>query len=261
MHGLDRRDDLVGRGMLQQVAVGAGGEGVHDPAAIAVGREHEHTGAGVVGGDAPGGLEAVHARHRQIHQHDVGLVLGYRRQRRLAVRSRGNDLHAVSGGEQLLEARAHDDVVVDDEDPDHGCHTFSSGNVTVTSVPRPGAERTAVLPPASATRPERARRPTCPSAMRRLMSAVEKPRPLSRTVNVTEPSTDCTDTWTLVAAAWAATLRTASCALRYSSVVVATGSARSSTPTSRWVVMPRPFSRLSRPLSPTWRPSSWGLAG
>ena len=62
-------------------------------------------------------LDAVHARHPQVHQHDVGGVLGGERERLLAVGRGADELDPVEQAEQRAEALAHDALVVGEQDP------------------------------------------------------------------------------------------------------------------------------------------------
>ena len=70
-------------------------------------------------GDPPRRLDAVHARHRQVHQHDVRPLFQAQRHRRLAVAGRAHHLQPGIRGEQLHEAVSDDRVVVHDHHPDH----------------------------------------------------------------------------------------------------------------------------------------------
>ena len=68
----------------------------------------------VLPGDQVGGLRAAHAGHPEVHQDDVGLVLGGCLDRGSAVADRGH--HRVPEvGEQRIEALAEQRVVVGDE--------------------------------------------------------------------------------------------------------------------------------------------------
>ena len=63
-------------------------------------------------------VHAVHLRHHQVHEHDIGREVR-REQRRLAPRSRLADhLEVTLGLQQRADALAHDGVVVHDHDRD-----------------------------------------------------------------------------------------------------------------------------------------------
>ena len=79
-------------------------------------------------------LDAVQARHDEVHEHDVGLQGGDGVERGLAVGRLADDLDVVLQLEERPQALAHDRVVVDDEDADH------AGTRRRTVVPAPGAE-------------------------------------------------------------------------------------------------------------------------
>ena len=64
-----------------------------------------------------GGFDAVHAGHADVHQHDIGGVLGRRLDRFLAGAGLGDDLDVAGGLEHGLEAGAHHRLVVGDDDP------------------------------------------------------------------------------------------------------------------------------------------------
>ena len=63
--------DLFGAGVLGQIAASARPEGVDDRSVVCVGGQHEHIDVGVVFAEAARGLDAVAARHAQVHQHHV----------------------------------------------------------------------------------------------------------------------------------------------------------------------------------------------
>jgi hypothetical protein len=67
-HGLD---DLVGGGVLEQEAAASGAQGVDDVFVEPEGGEDEDA----LARQPPGGLDAVHDRHADVHQHGVGRVL------------------------------------------------------------------------------------------------------------------------------------------------------------------------------------------
>ena len=68
--GPDRRDQLLGRVVLEHEAAGAGAERLVDVLVEVEGREDEDPRGRVGGEDAPGRLEAVELRHADVHQDD-----------------------------------------------------------------------------------------------------------------------------------------------------------------------------------------------
>ena len=117
---------------------------------------------------------------------------------RAAVPGLADDLHVGVGGDQPREPGPHERVVVDQQDTDHSFKRML--------VPRPGVERISSAPPCSRARSSSIRRPRCG----RSPAGSEKPRPSSET----SIASWVTRTVTRVASAWAATLRSASWAVR-----------------------------------------------
>jgi hypothetical protein len=72
-----------------------------------------------VGGDRLGGLQAVEAGHADVHQHDVGDEAARRVGRLVAVGGLADHLDAVLRGQQRPKARAHERLVVGEQDADH----------------------------------------------------------------------------------------------------------------------------------------------
>ena len=66
--------DLRGRGVLEQEAAGTGAQRVQDVLVGVEGGQHDHLGRTGAGAQPAGGGDAVHPRHAQVHQDDVGGV-------------------------------------------------------------------------------------------------------------------------------------------------------------------------------------------
>lgn len=115
-----RLGDLVRRGVLEQVAAGAGLERAEDPRAVRERRQHEHGRGGMLGRDAAGRLDAVDARHVEIHQDDVRRTAAAVGDRLLAVGRDAGELDVRERLDQPAEAVADDAVVVGDQHADHG---------------------------------------------------------------------------------------------------------------------------------------------
>jgi len=62
---------LLARRILEQVAGRPAANGVEDPLVGVVGGKRQHPHAGMALTDQAGSLDAVHARHLQIHQHHI----------------------------------------------------------------------------------------------------------------------------------------------------------------------------------------------
>ena len=71
-------------------------------------------------GELPGRLDAVHAGHPDVHQHDVGPQLAADADRLGAVGRGADDGEVRLGVEQFGEPGAHHLVVVGDDDTDAG---------------------------------------------------------------------------------------------------------------------------------------------
>ena len=99
-----------------------------------------------LGADAPDGLDAVDARHDEVHERDVGLQARDRLHRLLAVGGLPHDLDVLLQGEEGAQALAHDRVVVGDEDADH------RGTSRTMVVPAPGRDSMLSVPPSARAR-------------------------------------------------------------------------------------------------------------
>ncbi len=116
-HHADGGGDVVGVGVLQQKAARPCPQGVVDVLVDIEGGEHQHPGPGQqrVGRDGAAGLDAAHLRHANIHEHYIGPeALGLFHSLG-AVSGLADDLDALVGGEDHLESRAHEVLVVHNE--------------------------------------------------------------------------------------------------------------------------------------------------
>ena len=105
--------------------------------------------------EAAGGLDAVAARHAQVHQHDVRPQPVGERERLVAVGRRADDLDPGEQPEQGGESFADDALVVGDQDAD-GC--VHAGTHSSTRNPLPVGPAVSVPPSSSA----RSRMPVSP---------------------------------------------------------------------------------------------------
>ena len=76
-------------------------------------------------GQLPGRLDPVHARHPDVHQHDIGQVAPRLLDGLLAGAGLGDDLDVAGALEQGLEPRAEQRLVVGDDHPQALSHSGS----------------------------------------------------------------------------------------------------------------------------------------
>src|SRR6185503_9086440 len=221
--GLDALDELVGRGVLEQVAAGARVERGEDAALVGERRQDDDLRVRVGVLDALRGLHAVGAVHLQVHQHDVRAQRARGLDRLLAARDGADDVEVLDAAQQLDEPLAHDGVVVDDEDPGHAIGTSAA-----IVVPAPGWDCMVTEPPASSARSLSMRRPKWPCGGAARTASESKPTPSSLTVRRATVALVSTRTSTRLASACSTTLRSASCAMRYSSACAGLGRATAS---------------------------------
>jgi hypothetical protein len=116
-HGLHGGDEVGGAGVLEQEAARARAQRVDDEVVQAERREDQDA----VARQAARRLDAVHARHADVHEHDVGVEALGERDRLVAVAGLGDHGDPARRLEHGLEARAHERLVVGDEDAER-CH-------------------------------------------------------------------------------------------------------------------------------------------
>ena len=116
--GPDGGSDLFGLGILEDVARGAGLEG-RGHLLLLDERGHGHDlGLGALGLDPADGGDAIHVRHQEVHQDDVGLQPTGHRHALRAVGRLTDDLDVGQVVEEHAQAHPDDRVVVDDEHAD-----------------------------------------------------------------------------------------------------------------------------------------------
>ena len=86
--GANGAQQLVGLGVLEQVAHGARLERLEDPRPVAERRQHDDPRRGVLGDDPPGRRGAVEVGHLEVDEDDVGPVLAGERDALLAAAAR-----------------------------------------------------------------------------------------------------------------------------------------------------------------------------
>jgi hypothetical protein len=115
-------DEPVGLQVLEQVALGAALEGFEEVGVLGRGGEHDDLGLRARLEELRDRVEPAHLRHRQVHQHDVGLEPDGEVDGFAAVARLGQHLEPV-GFEETAEALAEQDVVVGDQQA-HGKGSF-----------------------------------------------------------------------------------------------------------------------------------------
>ena len=117
---MDRLEDgpqLAPGDALEHVALDARLHGRPQVVLVLGAREHDHARRGRGRADQPSGLDAA-ARHRDVEQGEIGLMLAGGRDRGRRVAARADDLELVVGREGRDETVEEERVVVHDEDAD-----------------------------------------------------------------------------------------------------------------------------------------------
>ena len=128
VRGADGCGDLLGLGVLEHVARCTGLEGGGDLLLLDE-RGHGHDLRDrPLGLDPADGRDAVHVRHQQVHQDDVGLEAAGHGHALRAVGGLTDDLDVVLEFEEHPQAHPDDGMVVDDEDPDPGRRVGHGGS-------------------------------------------------------------------------------------------------------------------------------------
>jgi hypothetical protein len=146
-HQTQRGHQMLRGDVLEQEAAGARGERGVDVLVEIVGRQDEDAGlARAVGQDPPGGLQPVHPRHPDVHEHRVGPGPPDGGDRLGAIGRLGHHLDAVSG-EDHAESGAHQGLVVGDDDPQRAGHADVHGRRALIRYPPPGSGPASRVPP------------------------------------------------------------------------------------------------------------------
>ena len=87
----------------------------HHHVVLGIGGEHHHLGAGHGLEHPAERLEAVHPRHRDVHEHDVRVLLDGISNRLLAVRGGADNLDVGGPVEEGRQPSPHQRVVIDNE--------------------------------------------------------------------------------------------------------------------------------------------------
>ena len=106
--------------------------------------EHEHRQCRLLAPEILQQVEAAHAGQRDVQNHDVPLGAAHFAQTFFGVGGFTDEGRVERLGEHLLDALAHDRMIVDEKDARHRWPAM--GTCTVTVVPRPATPRMATLP-------------------------------------------------------------------------------------------------------------------
>jgi hypothetical protein len=140
--GAEGRDELFAGGVFQDVALGAGVEGLVDVFIAVEGGEHDDAGGAVGEADFLRGLHAAFEGHAGIEQDEVGLVLAIHAHGLGAVGGLGDDFHVWLVVDDGGDAHADDVVVVGNEDTDFGMgfqDEWVGGSSCAARTPPPSA--------------------------------------------------------------------------------------------------------------------------
>jgi hypothetical protein len=165
---VDRTDgglDLLSARVLGEVADRARAKGGEDRFVIGVRGEHDDT-RRAAPGDLPGGLHAVHLRHAQVHEYDVGSELVDQRHGGRPVRRGADDLDALAEPDEHGQTVAYGPLVVGD-------HHAQRHAGALTTTDHPGPAGPAVKSPPS--RLIRSRTPARPQPLPSAASALGSP--------------------------------------------------------------------------------------
>jgi hypothetical protein len=143
-------EQLGPRGVLEQVAGGAGLDGADHVAFGVEGGQDQHPDLRVALPQGPDGGHPVQGGHAQVDQGDVGPDPGDQGQRLQAVAGLADHLQVRLGGDHATEPVPDHRMVVGDQQPDH--RSSPAGIVATTVVPWPGPLSTSRLPWRAATR-------------------------------------------------------------------------------------------------------------
>ena len=119
----DRRQQLLRPGVLEQEAAGAGAQRGEHVLVEVERRQDDHPRGRVAAAldQQPRRRDAVEPRHADVHQHDVGGRDRELLERVAAVLGLADDRHVRLRVDHHPQTRAHERLVVDEEDPGHAC--------------------------------------------------------------------------------------------------------------------------------------------
>src|SRR5262245_14771743 len=222
----DRLEQPLGGDVLEQESTGTRPQRLVDVLVEIECGEHQHARAGPgvgLGGDPASRLDAIHGRHPDVHEDDIGMYLAAQANRFGTVRGAAHDVDVGLSAQQRAESGADDLLVVGDEHLDRwtgfGHDTDSlTGSVASTRNPPPSTGPAESVPPAIAAR---SRIPCSPCPLG-LAAADPGPSSLIRSCSSSSLYTTATST-TAPGACWRAFV-SASWTIRYADRSTPTGS-------------------------------------
>ena len=137
---------------------GAGAQRAQHELVGVEGRQHDDGRRVGLGAQQAGGGDAVELRHADVHEHDVGPVAVDGAQHAAPVVGLADDLDALRAGQHHPQPRAHERVVVDEQDADGRAHA-GHGRVARRTKSPAASGPCSSSPPASATRSASPTRP------------------------------------------------------------------------------------------------------
>src|SRR5918998_1247568 len=169
---------------------GSGREAVVDVLVALERREHDYARSRqlLVGGDAPGGLDTVHHRHANVHEHDVGPLVAHDVEGLDAGGGLPHHREVGFGVDQRAQPAAHQILVVHQHDGGRAgrvvvAHVPSPVGITArTSKPPSGRASVVSVPPSARARSCMPSRPWCPGGS---TTGPESGAPSSRIVSST----------------------------------------------------------------------------
>ena len=151
--GEDRCPDVLGAGVLGQVAARARAKGAEHTLVVGEGGEGDDPRPGHALAQSPRGRDAVHARHPQVHEHHIWLMGERHGDGLLPVGCAPDELYAAEQREQRRQAFAHEPLVVGEQDPYRsrgGDRRRHAGSTSWTRKPSCVGSATSVPPRSSA---------------------------------------------------------------------------------------------------------------
>src|SRR5436190_1531209 len=151
-HDPDRLDQVARSNVFQQEAARSGSDRLDHVFVDFEGREDQDLGRPVLGCQDPRRLDAVQPGHPHIHQDDVGPQATGLLDRVESIGGLSHELDVFLGPQRHLERRAHERLIVGNEDADRHGSSSSVGRLADTRYPAPDSGPVLSSPPKSATR-------------------------------------------------------------------------------------------------------------
>src|SRR6478672_1323339 len=148
----DRLDQFDRSNVLQEEAARPGSDRLDHVLVDVEGREDQDLGRAVLRGQDPRRLDAVQPGHPHVHQDDVRPQATGLLDRIESIGGLPHELDVLFGPQRHLERRAHERLIVGDEDADRHGNSSSVGRVADTRYPPPETGPALSSPPKSATR-------------------------------------------------------------------------------------------------------------